>query len=62
MDETKLKIENLDAKISLQVIPNLKELIRRSNYNYVLLWVLILLVCTMAVVSITLVGFMYEIN
>ena len=57
MDETKIKLEHLDSKISLQVIPNLKELTRRSNYNYVLLWVLILLVCSMAVVSVVLLGF-----
>ena len=57
MDEIKLKVESLDAKISLHVLPNLKELIRRSNYNYVLLWVLILLVCSMAVVMVVLLGF-----
>ena len=57
MDETKLKIEHLDSKISLQVIPNLKALTRRANYNSVLLWGLILMVCAMAVVMGVLLGF-----
>jgi len=57
MDETKIKLEHLDQKVSLQVIPFLKELSRRSFYIHILLWVLIL--TSWALMGLVIVGFLY---
>ena len=37
MDELKIKIESLDAKISLRVLPLLKDISRRIRYLYAVL-------------------------
>lgn len=57
MDEMKIKLEHVDQKISLQVIPFLKELSRRSFYIHLLLWVLILSVWALA--GILIAGYVY---
>ena len=57
MDETKIKLGNLDSKVSLQVIPYLKELSRRLFYIHILLWVLIL--STWALVGLVIASYIY---
>ena len=57
MDELKQKIEHLDSKISLTLLPTIKELERKANITLILLWAFVALGFIILLIGTVVIGF-----
>ena len=57
MDELKQKIAHLDSKISLTLLPTIKELVRKANITLILLWAFVALGFIILLIGTVVIGF-----